>query len=241
MSLVGLMVAGIATVAAATPALAVVPPGAQATPLVGGSAVANCPPAVPAARAVGPPDGETINGVTVGFPAAGRCTPLAADAEGSYTVAGSFASPLLFTAECANTNGVVTPRSGVTVPAGTIVNGSAVGVVTTVDFPAAVTFPGGRTALLNQTTTTATSVTRDAIVFTGGPIVGRVICGQAVYPLAVSAAGASGSPDVAAPVSSDSAGGPSSGLLVGAGIALLVLAQVAIAFAMRRRHAGATA
>ena len=242
--LLGLLVTGI-VLSIAGPAAAQIPLGAQATPLVGGGAVANCPPGTPAALA--PLTSGTINGVTVGFPAAGRCTPSSADAEGSYTVAGSFTSPLPFTSECANVGGVVTARSGVTVPAGTIVNGVAVAAPTIVTAPnTPVVFPGGRTAILNQTITTPTSVTQNAIVFAGGPIVGQVICGAAAYPLAVGSASAASdvAPDVAgAPVSSGGDGGPSTGLLLlGAVIAVALVAQVAVGRKVwqRRNGAGAT-
>lgn len=232
--------------ASAGPAAAQIPAGSQATPLVGSGIVANCPPGTPFGFA---PGTATVNGVTVGFPAVGRCTPLAADAEGSYTVADSFTGPLLFTSECANVGGVVTSRSGVTVPAGTIVNGVAVDGPTVVETPnAAVVFPGGRTAILNQTITTPTSVTQNAIVFAGGPIVGQVICGAAAppppdYPLAVGTAssGSDATPELAgAPASEGGEGGPSNGLLlVGAGIALALLAQVAVGRRMwQRRNSG---
>jgi hypothetical protein len=240
--LIGVLAAGLALLAP-TSASAQIPAGSLATPLVGSGIVAECPPGVAADLA---PGTATINGVTVGFPAAGRCTPLAADAEGSYTVAGSFDNPLPFTSECANTDGIVTSRSGVTVPAGTIVNGVAVAQPTVVETPnAAVVFPGGRTAILNQRIETPTSVTQNAIVFAGGPIVGQVICGAAAYPLAVgSASGASDvTPELAgAPVSSGGDGGPSTVLLlVGAVIALALVAQVAVGRRMwqGRNSAGA--
>ena len=77
---------------------------------------------------------------------------------------------------------------------------------------ATVTYPGGAMALLNEVTTTDTSVTRTAIRFTSGPasgtIVGRVICGAAPYPLAVSAAGASGAASDLALTSTGGDSGP---------------------------------
>lgn len=223
----------------AGPAGAQVPPGSQATPLVGSGIVANCPPSTPAALA---PGTATINGVTVGFPAAGRCTPLAADAEGSYTVAGSFANPLGFTAECANAGGVVQTRSGVTVPTGTLVNGVAVAAPTTVTTPnAAVVFPGNRTAVLNQVITTPTAVTVNAIVFAGGPIVGQVICGAAVYPLPVDAgAESAAAPGLITPSSTSGDGGLPVGLVLVAGAAILVvLGQIVLGRTIRRRQEGA--
>jgi hypothetical protein len=240
--LLGLLVAGIVLLAAG-PVAAQVPPGAQSIPLVGGGIVATCPPGV-AGGAVQNTGTATVGGVTVGFPARAACTPLSADAEGSYSIAG-FAAPLLFTSECANSGGVVTSRSGVTVPGGTIVNGVAVAGPTVVGTPnASVIFPGGRTAILNRTTTTPQAVTQDAIVFSDGTIVGRVICGTAIYPLAVGSPAADVSADVAAaPVSSGGDGGPSTAvLLLGGAVALALLAQVAVGRTMwrRRNSAGAT-
>lgn len=234
------LLAAIAVLLVPTPASAQVPPGSQATPLVGSGIVANCPPGSPGAVASGT---ATINGVTVGFPAGGRCVPLSADAEGSYTVAGSFTSPLPFTAECHNAGGVVQSRSGVTVPAGTIVNGVAVAVPTVVETPnAAVIFPGGRTAILNQTITTPTSVTVNAIVFTGGPIVGQVVCGAAVYPLAVDVSGVA---DAVLPLAEQALpggdSGPGAGLLLLGALGVLAVAGAQVAVARRLRRGSAIA
>lgn len=238
-ALIAVLVAGIALLAP-TPASAQIPAGSQATPLVGTGIVASCPPNVPAALDAGT---ATVNGVTVGFPGAGRCTPLAADAEGSYTVDGSFTNPLPFTSECANTGGVVTSRSGVTVPTGTIVNGVAVASPTVVEAPNAfVVFPGGRTAILNQRIETPTSVTQNAIVFTGGPIVGQVVCGTVAYPLAVETAASGGVAPVGLPVASDGDGGPSTGLLMlGGVVALALMVQVAVGRRVWRNRTNATA
>lgn len=240
-ALIGVLLAGMAVLAFPSPAGAQVPPGSQATPLVGSGIVADCPPGSPGDLAAGT---ATINGVTVGFPAAGRCVPLSADAEGSYTVAGSFTDPLPFTAECHNAGGTVQTRSGVTVPAGTVVNPGTAGQFTTtaptvIDTPnTRVRYPGGREATLNQVTTTATTVTVNAIVFDGGPIVGQVICGASVYPLAVDVGDAAGAtPAVAMPAPSSGGDGPATSLLLTAGlVALAVLvAQVVVARTWRRR------
>jgi hypothetical protein len=235
-ALAGGMLVAVALVAFASPAVAQVPPGAQAAVFVGGP-VANCPPGSPGALV---PAGGTINGVIVS--GAGRCTPLSADAEGSYSVGGS--SPLTFTSQCANVGGTVQHSGGVEVPGGTIVNGVSVGpnpTVITAENASAI-FPGGRTATLNVVSSTPTSLTRTAIVFTGGPSVGQVICGAAAYPLAVSA-GASG--EAAAVVELPSSGGDGGGIgtaLLGAGaLALVVLAQVVVGRRVRGRRGDATA
>lgn len=238
-ALVGVLLVGMAVLAFPSPAVAQVPAGSQATPLVGSGIVADCPPGSSGDLAAGT---ATINGVTVGFPAAGRCTPLSADAEGSYTVAGSFDNPLPFTAECHNAGGVVQTRSGVTVPAGTVVNPGTAGEFTTtaptvIETPnTRVRYPGGREATLNQVIDTGTAVTVNAIVFDGGPIVGQVVCGASVYPLAVDVGDASGAtPAVAMPPSDG--GGPATGtLLLAGGVALAVLAaQLAVTRMWRRR------
>jgi hypothetical protein len=107
----------------------------------------------------------------------------------------------------------------------------------------AVTYPNGRMATLNVVNPTpilpaTTSVTRDAIVFTGGPTVGHVVCGAAPYPLKVDVAGSSGAaPAVATPVASTAGhSGPSTGILVlGGGLAIAVLAQLAVGRKLWRR------
>ncbi len=230
----GMLVAALAMVLAPTPASAQVPPGAQATPLVGSGILADCPPATSADLDAGT---ATVGGVTVGFPAGGRCTPLSADAEGQYTVAGSFDNPLGFTSECHNAGGTVQSNSGVTVPAGTIVNGVAVAAPTTVTaVNTPVTYPGGRTAILNQVITTPTSVTRNAIVFTGGPIVGQVVCGASAYPLTVDVSGAAEAVPALTEAVTGGDSGPGTALLVlgAAAIAAVALAQVTVARRMRR-------
>lgn len=232
----------VAVVAGATPSLAqAVPAGAQATPLVGSGIVANCPPGSPGAVAGGT---FTSNGVTVSGPAGAQCTPLDATTSGEYAVAGVPVAGLRFNSTCANSGGTVVTNGFVDVPAGTIVNGTPVGTttsVTTLNTP--VTFPGGRTAVVNQVITTPTTVTRNAIVFTGGPTVGQAVCGAAVYPLAVDAGAAGGAaPVVANPIS---AGGHSSGpspalLVLAGGLVLAVLAQLIVGQRMRRRGSDAT-
>jgi hypothetical protein len=236
---VGAVLTTLLLVLLAPPASAQVPPGAQATPLVGASPTANCPPGSPGAVVGGT---FTSNGVTVGFPAGGRCTPSSADAEGSYTVVGSFANPLGFTAECHNAGGTVQTGGGVVVPAGTLVNGVPVAAPTTITaVNTPVTFPGGRTAILNQVIVTPTAVTRNAIVFTGGPIVGQVICGAAAYPLAVESA-SGGVPAVVSELSSSGNSGSSTApVLAGGAMAVVLLLQVVVARRMRRRPGAATA
>lgn len=235
-ALSGVVMAGIAILATISPALAQVPPGAHAAVYVGGP-VANCPPAVPAALT---PAGATVNGVTVS--GAGRCTPLAADAEGSYSLAGF--GPLTFTSQCANVGGVVQHGGGVEVPAGTSIAGgvpiAAPTVVTTENTP--VVFPGGRAATLNVVTSTATSFTRDAIVFAGGPTVGRAVCGLTAYPLAVDSAGASEAaaalPEL--PSSGGDGGGVSTALLAAGALVLVVLGQLVLGRTLRGREGDAT-
>ena len=231
--LAGVVAAAIALMLPASPAHAQVPPGTQATPLVGGP-TANCPPGSPGAVVSG---GGTVNGVTV--TGGGRCTPLSAAADGSYSLAGF--GPLPFSADCANVGGTVQTGGGVQVPAGTIVNGTAVATTTTVTtLNTPVTFPGGRTAILNQVITTPTTVTRNAIVFTGGPVVGQVVCGATLYPLAVeTAAGASPAPALPAASSGGGAGVSTGVLLLGGAFALAVAAQLTIGRRVRRRKGDA--
>lgn len=231
LALAAVLAASLAILLAPTPASAQVPQGSQAAALVGGP-TAVCPPGSIGAVV---PGGGTVNGVTV--TGAGRCVPASADAEGDYTVDGVF-GPLPFTAECDNPAGVVTTGGGVTVPAGTLVNGVAVLAPTNVTTPnTPVVFPGGRAAILNQVITTPTSVTRNAIVFVGGPTVGQVICGAAAYPLAVDVSGPS---EAAAPLpgqaASDDSGPGTSLLLLGAvALVAIVVAQVVVARRMRPR------
>ncbi|MDQ4070457.1 MAG: hypothetical protein M3203_13455 [Actinomycetota bacterium] len=239
-ALVGGLVAAIVVAAFAPPAAAqTVPLGTQAIPLVGGP-FANCPPGS------GPqlvPGGGTINGVTVSG-AAGRCTEASADAEGYYTVAGSFSNPLPFTAECHNAGGTIQGRSGAYVPAGTIVNGVAVAGPTVVEAQnAQVIFPGGRRATLNTVTRTADAVTFRAIVFEGGPTVGQVTCGVAAYPLALGAHSATGdAPAVAGLPGSagEGSGARNTAFLAAGALALALLAQVVVARRIRRGEAGTT-
>lgn len=230
----GVLLATIALLVPASPASAQVPPGARATPLVGSEIVADCPPGSPGDVAGGT---ATINGVTVYGPAGGRCTPLAATTAGEYTVAGvASITPLRFEAECANSGGTVATDGFVDVPAGTLVNGVLVTTttpVTTLNTP--VVYPNGRTAILNQVITTPTTVTRNAIVFSDGTIVGQVVCGPAAYPLAVNVGGASA--DLSAPSElavDESSGLSAMTLLAGGAVALAIAAQ--ITFAVRRRR-----
>lgn len=238
--LAGVMATAVALMSPASPASAQVGgPGAQATPVVGVSDTANCPTAVPAAQVAGT---FTAGAFTVGFPAAGSCTSFSANSQGSYTLTGAVTSPLPFSSSC-QTSGLQN-GGGVDVPAGTIVNpgpGQVVTTtVTTITAPnTTVIYPGGTTAVLNQVTTTPTSVTRSAIV-SDGIVIGRVICGAAsVYPLAVDTGASAPAPAVVTPLSTSGGhGGPSTAVLVGAGIAILLLAQVALAYRIRRRQDG---
>lgn len=232
--LAGVLLAAIALLVPASPASAQVPPGAQATPLVGSEIVADCPPGSPGDVAGGT---ATINGVTVYGPAGAQCTPLAATTSGEYSVVGvPTTNALRFNAACANTDGTVTTNGFVDVPPGTLVNGVPVATTTSVTTPnTPVVFPGGRTAIVNQVITTPTSVTRNAIVFTNGPTVGQVICGASAYPLAVNVGGPSA--DLSAPteLAVDEASGLSALTLVAGGaVALAIAAQVT--FTVRRRR-----
>ena len=228
------VLAAIALLVPASPASAQVPPGASASPLVGSGILANCPAGSPGAVAGGT---ATVNGVTVYGPAGGQCTPLAATTSGEYSIAGVTSGPLRFNAACANSGGTVTTNGGVDVPAGTLVNGVPVLTTTLVTAPnTPVVFPGGRTAILNQVITTPTTVTRNAIAFTGGPIVGQVVCGTSVYPLNVSVGGPSA--DLSAPtvlaVDDEASGLSTMTLVAGGAVALALAAQVT--FAVRRRR-----
>jgi hypothetical protein len=230
--LAGVLLATIALLVPASPASAQVPPGA---PLVGSGIVANCPPGSPGAQAGGT---ATINGVTVYGPAGAQCTPLAATTSGEYSIAGvTGPNALRFNAACANTGGTVTTNGFVDVPPGTLVNGVPVATTTTITtLNTPVVYPDGRTAIVNQVITTPTTVTRNAIVFAGGPTVGQVICGASAYPLAVSVGGPS---DVSLPALTDLTAGSGSEssvatLVAGGAVALAIAAQVA--FTIRRRR-----
>lgn len=230
-ALAAALLAGLSGLVVASTAHAQIPPGSQATVYVGGP-VADCPPTTPADFA--PVVGAVVNGITLS--GAGRCAPLAADAEGTYTLPGG--TPLTFNSECANTNGVVTTNGAVEVPAGTIVNGVPVTQTTTVtSLNTPVTFPGGQTAILNQVIVTDTSVTRNAIVFTGGPTVGQVVCGAAAYPLTVSASGESAAPP-ANPSAAAGEGGPGGLLLVAGGLVVVALLAQALVVQRIRRNRG---
>ena len=238
-ALVGLVVGALALVLPASPAQAQLAPGAQAAPVVGGP-VADCPPGSPGAVVAVT---TTVNGVTVYGPAGGQCTPLAARAAGEYSVAGvTSPTQLRFEADCANTGGTGVTSGFVDVPPGTIVNGVPVATTTSITaLNVPVVYPNGRTAIVNQVITTPTTVTRNAIAFTGGPIVGQVVCGRAVYPLAVETAGAA-APAPELPTASSGDGGGLSAtllLLVGA-FALAVVAQLAVGRRIWRRKGDAT-
>ena len=156
-----------AAVASAAPPF---PDGATATPLVGSVIVANCAttPAMVGGRA-------TLGGVTVGDPAGGRCTTRAAAADGLYSnVAGPLS--LRFSADCDSGSGAT--GGGVEVPAGASVGGVLLSSRMVVTGSTGVVYRSGRRAALNVVSTTATSVTRSAIVYEDGTIVGRVVCGS---------------------------------------------------------------
>lgn len=243
--LVGMVVSALSVVLSASPATAQAGgPGAQATPVVGLTETAACPTPVDAASAPAP--GPVAAGPFIVTNAGAFCTSFSASTQGSYTVGG--AGPLSFSSGC-QTGGLQSGGS-VTVPGGTVVNPgqaneftTAPGTTTVIDTPnTVVRYPNGTVATLNVVETTATTVTRTAIV-SGDTRIGRVICGAAnVYPLAVDTAAAA-APQLPSPVSSsDDGGGPASGLvLIGGAMALLVLAQVAFARTVRRRKGDATA
>lgn len=245
-ALAAALLAGIGLLGTGAPAQAQAPfpAGAQATALVGGAPLiqASCP-----AGSIGDVDGgnSSTGTATVGSPAGARCDDTAAAADGLYTLAGvTSATPLRFSADCVNSTGQT--GGGVDVPAGTTVAG--LGVVTettTITTPnTAVTYPGGTTAILNQVVAAPTSVTRNAIVVTGGPaagtVIGRVVCGAFVYPLAVDvSSGSAAAPALAAQSSGDS-GTDTATLLAGAAIALAIVAQVAVGRRMWLRRKGET-
>ncbi len=236
MSVMGLIVGALALVVPVSPAAAQIAPGAQAAPVVGGP-TANCPPGSPGAVVAVT---TTVNGVTVFGPAGGQCTPLAARAAGEYSIAGVTTGALRFEADCANTGGTGVTNGFVDVPAGSTVNGVLVTQNTAVTAQnATVVFPGGRTAIVNQVITTPTTVTRNAIVFAGGPTVGQVVCGRSVYPLAVETAGAA-TPAAELPLtSSGDDGGVSTTLLLAGAFALAVAAQLVIGRRIWRRKGDA--
>lgn len=227
------LLVGAGLVAAASPANAQAPfpPGTQASAIVGGAIVAACPP--PVAGAV---DGGTdaAGVVTVFGPAGAQCALLGARAGGNYTVNGVGGQ---FDATCENTGG--STGGFVTVPAGTRINdGAPVAGPTPINTTATVVFPDGSTAIVNEVIVTPTSVTRNAIRFTGGPaagiIVGQVICGAFAYPLAVDAGGASAGP--ASISTSSSSGSDNTGLTVAAAAALVLAAMAHVALGRRARR-----
>ena len=233
----GVMLGVLALVVPASPASAQAGgPGAQASPING--VTANCPTAVAANQVTGT---FASGPFTVGFPAAGSCSSFSANSQGSYTGGGS--APLPFSSSC-QTAGLQT-GGGVDVPAGTVVNPGTpgqftTGAVQTITTPnTVVRFPNGTVATLNVVSTTATTVTRTAIQ-SGGTNIGQVVCGAAVYPLAVeTAAGASPAPLSPLTSSGDDGGISTAALLAGA-FALAVAAQLAIGRRVWRRKADAT-
>ncbi len=236
----GIVLGALALVLPASPAQAQIGPGTRATPLVGSGIVANCPPGSPGNQAGGT---ATVNGVTVYGPAGAQCTPLAATTSGEYSVAGvTSPTQLRFNAACANSGGTVATNGFVDVPPGTIVNGVPVATttsITTLNTP--VVYPNGRTAILNQVITTPTTVTRNAIAFSDGTVVGQVVCGAPVYPLAVDVADAA-APAPALPAASSGDGGGVSGtfFFIAGAFLLAVLAQLVVGRRMWRRKGDAT-
>ena len=246
-SVAGLLVAGVAVLSAATPALAAppFPNPTQATLVVGGepNIDVQCQndPLAPDSKRAG---GTSTAGIATATGGAMCGNAASADVQGVFTLSGvTGASNLPFSAGCQSSNGQ--NGGSVDVPAGTSINGGApVGVITTVSADnTPVVFPGGVAATLNVVTLNPTSVTRSAIVLTNGPTIGRVICGNAgVYPLAVDVSpGSAAAPALAAPAASGSASsGPGTTLLLIGGFGLVVLAQVAVGRRMRHRRADAT-
>ncbi|HUR23068.1 MAG TPA: hypothetical protein VMZ73_04275 [Acidimicrobiales bacterium] len=178
-------------------------------------------------------------------PAGGRCSQWDATAEGEYSFGPPNVPATRFEAICTTNpqTGAVITSGFVDVPAGTRINGGAPVATTTpvtgTNVP--VVYPNGRTATLNQVITTPTSVTRNAIVFAGGPTVGQVVCGAApAYPLAVdTAAGATPAP-LAPLTSSGDGGGVSTTMVLAGAFALAVVAQLTIGRRMWRRKGEAT-
>jgi hypothetical protein len=244
LALAGVLVS-IALLAGAVPAQAAppFPAGAQATALVGGTPLvqAICPAGSPGAVSGGT---STKGGVTVGSPAGARCSAQSADAQGLYSISGATPVPpsLRFAAGCQNSTGQT--GGAVDVPAGTFVTG--IGVVpqtTPIATPnTLVTYPNGTTAILNEVITDQTSVVRNAIRITSGPnagtIIGQVICGVR-YPLAVNTPSAGDAAAIAAPspVADDES---SRSLLLAAAVGLLLLVQLPLGLAVRRRRSSSS-
>ncbi len=241
--LAGALAATACILVGASPSLAAppYPAGAQSTALVGGTPLvrAICPAGSPGALSAGT---STKGGVTVGSPAGARCTAQSADAQGLYSIAGATPVPpsLRFSAGCQNSTGQ--NGGAVDVPAGTFVTG--IGVVTQTTPVATpntlVTYPGGTTAILNEVSIDPTSVLRNAIRITSGPnsgtIIGQVICGVR-YPLAVDTPSAGEDAAVAAPASPVADSDDSlSLLLIGGAVGLLLLVQLPLGMAIRRRR-----
>ena len=102
-----------------------------------------------------------------------------------------------------------------------------------------VTYPGGTTAILNEVITDDLSVVRNAIRITSGPnngtIIGQVICGVR-YPLAVDTPSAGDAAALAAPSPVADDDDSRSLLLIGAAVGLLLLVQLPLGLAIRRRR-----
>ncbi len=165
---------GVLALLPASPAQAELSPGTEVRPIA------------PVVAVICSPSGQgsnvsviqTINGVTVY--ASAQCTALAARTAGEYSVAGvTSPTQLRFEAACANSGGTGVTNGFVDVPPGTIVDGVPVATTTSITGTnVAVIFPNGRTAIVNQVIASSTTIRRNAIAFTGGPIVGQVVCGR---------------------------------------------------------------
>jgi hypothetical protein len=242
LALAGVLTVTICLLAGAVPAQAAppFPAGAQATALVGGTPLVQviCPAGSPGAVQGGT---STKGGVTVGYPAGARCTAQSASVDGLYAIAGATPVPgqLRFSAGCQNSTGQT--GGAVDVPAGTFVTG--LGVVTQtrpITTPnTLVTYPGGTTAILNEVNADQTSVIRNAIRITSGPnagtIIGQVICGVR-YPLAVDTPSAGDEAALTAPSPVADDGNDRNMLLIAAAVGLLLLVQLPLGLALRRRR-----
>jgi hypothetical protein len=240
-AIAGLVLAAAMVVGGASSALAAppYPNGGQGTALVSGT------PLIQASCTTAPAQstGSSVLGTVRVANASASCTPQATAVGGSYSLDGTTPT-LQFAAQCVNTADVT--GGAVIVPAGTNVPG--VGVVTqptTVTQNVTVTYPNGSVAVLNQVTTTTTSITRTAIRVTSGPgagaVIGRAVCGTPFpYPLAVDAEGSSAPADLALPPISDGGSSSNRMLYIGGALALLVIAQLAVGRTVLRRRRGLT-
>lgn len=250
-AVVAVLFAGIALVGASVPADAQVAPGStQATLLVGGVPLltANCPTSPPAREAAG----TSANGTAIASGVAACGNAAAAEAQGLFSVIGVAAGNLPFLAGCQasnlNNGGSVDVPAGTTVPAGTIPGFPAATTTTTVttitNTNVPVTFPNGSTAIVNQVILVAgVSVTRNAVAFPNGTIVGQVICGlAAAYPLAVDVSSGSGATPAVATHSESGGSGHSTTtmLLIGGAFGFALLVQLAVGRRMRGRRGNVT-